>query len=311
MTSKNVSPFVVGCAGACLGAVVLFADLPLWNGEARRFASRPEFLIWAFFVCAQAVAWALGSISVSRSLRDLWGSRHGHSRELVTSAVGFTALVVVLLLVSSIQRNVYPLPHHQIKTVILTFLAYCVALASALGMWLIYAELQQMPSDNTMFRPSTGSPGDAQTNETIDDHGIARFLRLREHLRSLLAIQGLILGGGILATAALRNAILATHPGATFSQESVLVYGAFLSSMMFLVYVPTYARLLHVGRSWRDTLLPVQAPTSTGWQKRYEQRTAFEDLLGLQIDTVSSLRAGVVILAPLAAAITGTLLGAS
>jgi len=310
MTSKNISPFLLGFSGACVGALVLFADLPWWNASARRFASRPEFLVWGFFVCAQAAAWALGSVSVSRSLRDLWEARRGHRVEIVGGAIAFTVLVVVLLLISSLQGNTYPLPHHQAKAIVLTSIAYCVALGSAVGMWLIYAELDGLLPGATNAR-LPGRSADDRAHDDMSAVQIDRFLRLREHLRRLLAVQGVILGGGILATGALRNAILANHPSARFPQESVLVYGAFLSGLMFLVYVPTYARLLNVGRCWRDSVFPVLAPTSTGWRERYEQRTTFEELLGLHIDTASSLRAGVVILTPLAAAITGTLLGAS
>jgi len=156
------------------------------------------------------------------------------------------------------------------------------------------------------------------------ERAIADFALLREHLQRLLAIMGAIIGAAILATAALRNAIVAfadrvtMHPWQfpgivghagfppAFPSEQVLIYGAVMSIVLALFWAPIYALLITVGTALRDATIEGRKDGESlpDWDER---RARYGEFLGLEATTMTSFRAGVAILTPLASALLGLL----
>jgi hypothetical protein len=83
------------------------------------------------------------------------------------------------------------------------------------------------------------------------------------------------------------------------------MYGAVLSCLVALVYWPTHARVAMIGGELRDRCLPVPSPRSARWADWHADRKALDELLGLQVSTIASLRTGAAILMPLAGSIVG------
>lgn len=181
----------LGVLGAGIGAAVIYADANTWHGTAC-FTETPQFAFWVILAIAQAALWSIAAVPVYRSLRRLWQWWPENRVEIITSAVLFSALVWGFLLAAALKPNLdYPLPNHHAKILILSGLAYLVALGGGIGIWLVHAAL--------LLSFTSTAPGGEQ---------IRALLSLKADLRRLLAIEGAIIGSAILASGALRQAVL-------------------------------------------------------------------------------------------------------
>jgi hypothetical protein len=271
-----------------------------------------QFRFWVFLIALQTALWALGagfllSPPVRTPLAGLWSdARDSVAGNVLAAAVPLVGFAVLASLRSSVH---YPMPYHHTKVLVLTLIGSAVALVGVAELILVKVALQR-----------------EKARGTLSD--IERFLELRTVLQRVLTVEGVILGAAILATGALRNAVLAyahylqTHPvylhehphqaaylHATFPHEYVLAYGAYLSLLLALFYAPVYFRLLDIGRKNVDAASKLPEPSSPDWVASYEKRKKLEEHLQLEVTTTASFRAGVAILAPLASALVALLLG--
>jgi hypothetical protein len=184
------------------------------------------------------------------------------------------------------------------KLTVIAIIGSAIAIAGGLGMALVHAGLTQLTRDDV------GS-------DTARDTAIKDLFLLREQLERLLAIEGAIIGAAVLATAALRNAVLAygekVETEATwFPPEYVLIYGAAFSILLALVWAPIYSLLITVSGRLRDAAIGGH-PANESWTDWHERRKKFEDFLGLQTTATANFRSGVAILTPLASGLLGLL----
>jgi hypothetical protein len=283
--------------GAAVGFAIFYVDWP-FGPKASPFTATGQYRLWILIICAQTALWGAAAIPIWASIRAYSAQWPGHKREIAT-AVGLLALLVlgfvVVAAVRSGLRLDYPLPHHRWKFGVISVLGSIVALAGAAGIVLVHSALGSVP---TRGRSEADQIGD--------------FLRIRADLHRLLTIEGAILGAAILSTGALRNAILAyghePNPTYSFPPEYVLLYGAYFSAVLALLYAPTYSRLLSVGGQLRDSFFPLESPRSETWSDWYDKRKRLEELLKLQVTAGESFRTGVAILTPLASGLVGLLL---
>jgi hypothetical protein len=96
----------------------------------------------------------------------------------------------------------------------------------------------------------------------------------------------------------------------------VVIYGAFLSALVALCYLPTQAAIQAAGESLRNRALcgddpPPPAPHEDSWNAWYTRRKNLDEMLGLGVGASASLKAGAAILTPLGAALVGLLLPTS
>ena len=149
------------------------------------------------------------------------------------------------------------------------------------------------------------------TKIPANSDGIASYLELRAILQRVLLVEGAIIGAAVLASGALRNAVVAfhDHDDSKFPRELVLVYGAYFTTLLALLYAPVYIRLLAVGSHIVDGICPSVDPRSTEWTDVYEKRKKLDELLELQVATSASFKAGIAIAAPLGSSIVGLLIG--
>ena len=86
---------------------------------------------------------------------------------------------------------------------------------------------------------------------------------------------------GTLTTAALRKAVLAVsaaHPG-DFPAEYVLVFGAGLTILLFIVYVPSSQRLKERAQEIVDNKFPVPSVLDRDWQEQMQRRRDLATIL--------------------------------
>jgi hypothetical protein len=261
----------------------------------KTFTETGRFHLWLFLVSVQTALWALAAglfllllwtpplVDVARQARaTAW---------LATAAVA----VPVLGFVGAAGGNLdYPLPGHQAKVKVLSFIGAGIALIGVLALGRVYYALSHQRLEATK-------------------EGVESYLDLRAVLERVLAVEGAIIGAAILATGALRNLVIASNENdqSAFPKEHLLLYGAYFSLVLALVYAPIYQRLLATGRRLVDDACPAEAPGSDKWTAAYDKRKKLEELLGLDLSTTASFRAAVAITTPLVASIVGLLLGKS
>jgi hypothetical protein len=277
-------------------------DAFTYSGDA--FKHSGEFRMWLFLIVVQTALWAVAaavllSPQMRRPLREVWSRAHAPVVASVSTAgIPLAAVVIFASVHSEIH---YPLPWHSWKVLALSLIGIGVALIGIAELAAIKFALENDP-------PVAGNSAD-----------IERYLRLRTLLQRILGIEGAIIGAAVLATGGLRNAVVAydglvANYGITnspFPREYVLIYGAFFTLMLALLYAPVYFKLLEVGRKNVNAACPAEDPTSPAWLPAYEKRQRLEEHLQLGVATSASFRAGVAILTPLASALVALLLGAA
>jgi len=288
--SKPLVVMLSGAVGAAVGAGVLL----LQPGEqGQEFINAPQFKVWLFFIVALMAFVTVIAAPVLKSLRRLEAYFVSNRREIILSSLALALLCAIpSLFPASFEEK---LAYHRIRVGLLLGVGVVVALMAVGGIWLVRAALRDLAS--------SAEPGEKH---------IQTFLRLREQLQFLLTVLGILVGGLTLATGALRNALVATTPDLKgFPPELVLVYGAYFTALVALIYAPTYIALVATGRKLVDDLWPMPPPKSDAWDDWYDRRKDLEELLQLQQGAVKNFQAGFAILAPLAGSIIAVLLGKS
>jgi len=284
---------VVLCA-VLITAGVLLID---WNASpaSEEFVKDVRFLIWAILICAQSALWAILALPLWSSVRRLY-AESGASRALVRRIALPTAVIVVLtagfVFFYSPAVPSYPFAHHQVKLLGLSVVGFGVALLALIGMWLVEAASAQLAS-------------------VPHEEALPVYLRLRGDLRRFLGAAAAIIGAATLSTGALRSAILANVPGASFPPEYVLYYGGYFSVLIGLAYAPAYLSFREVGHQLLEALLPLPRDGSSSWADWYANRKALEGLLELDVATSKGLQTGLAIATPFVASAVGLLLGTS
>jgi hypothetical protein len=278
---------------------------PPARAEGSAFVHLGEFWMWMFLIAVQTALWAVSaalllSPEMRHPLREVWPRARAHVAATV-GAAGVPLLGVVIF--GSVHSTIqYPFQWHQGKVLALSLLGAGVALIGIAEIALVKFALDNDP-------PVGGSSADVE-----------RYLCLRTLLQRILGIEGAIIGAAVLATGGLRNAVVAYDAllvknklpvHGTFPREYVLIYGAFFTLILALLYAPVYFKLLEVGRANADAACKPEEPASPAWLPAYEKRRKLDEYLQLQIATSASFRAGVAILAPLGSALVALLLGAA
>lgn len=288
---------VIWVLGACIPAsafAIVFWEIWSWP-EASVLKDHPTFAVWGLAMWLQAVVWAVGLAAIALTFRDLAPCASGRWGNVLLVPFLFGGLAVAFLVVAArIQQLEYPLPDHAVRLGIFVGIGFLVAFYGAVAMHLVGAGLAR-----EFERPLT------TVNEPI-----ARLIRFREHLHRILAVEAAILGGAIVGSVALRELLLDTYyiRRSDYPSEYIIVYGAFLSSLVALAYGPVYARFIDRGHVLRDAFLP--GPEGGTWSKLLEERRAFESLLGLNVTSRAGVRATLAILAPLITSAVGVAFGA-
>ena len=294
---------LIGVAVAIGDAGILWMETGDCRGDTRfgstytgahcDFVENPQSVIWFAVVGMQAALLGALARPIRRTLKEL------ASEGQTDGALGAVTVLTMLVLAPSavlwgLLVEARPLPAQTAKMSVLVLLVAGVALAGAVGILRVERLVRGLVHD------SAGDRGD-----------LVRYLRLREVLQRLLSIEGAILASAILASAAFRNAVAATGADAArdFPIEYVLVYGAYFSAVLALIYAPTYLRLQALGATLRDQFVDLSDPADARWSDRYAKWKDLGELLRLETTVIESFRGGVAIVAPLGTSVVGALLG--
>lgn len=313
--------FVFGAIGAVIGVCILapwpWATPEVSKNTIEAFMNTKEFDVWRVIVLITASLFLVLPLPAWTSLKKLWEDTSIDPRP-DTIRLGISAVILLILFALpfivepilacfdklEIPRKLSrPLPGHNLRVLILPIIgALGTLLPASLGIWLLQAAIEKKDSLN-----------------------VKDYLRFREQLQQLLLILGVILGLAVLVTGAERLALTALmHPFADlikgenplrFNLETaypairVLASGAYLTMLVALIYVPTFASFRKVGLELVNKLLPPSDKPAKGWETYNKERKALEELLQVKVSARKSLETMVPLLLPLLGGLTSTLLG--
>jgi hypothetical protein len=168
------------------------------------------------------------------------------------------------------------------------------ALPLSVGIWLVQIAVRER------FRAIHQSKDDIQF-----------YISLREYVRQFLLALGVLLSLFILASAALRKALIATG---TLNEQNyppiyLLISGAYYTMIIALVYFPAYVSLVSTGNRILDAHFALPAPGEQTWTNTYAKRKELEKFLELKVTGEQQFVTNMTLLAPFVSSIFSLLVG--
>lgn len=281
---------LIGLGGFLVGVGILLIG---YKGTDRSelFVHSSGFAVWAVVIGAQTAYWAVVSGPLWVELTAVWRQGSPGRSSTLALAVTLILILVVFPTVSIVARAPWPLWGHSGKIRALTIIGgLAVGVPALMGIALV----QQQVND--------------QVAGPVDKDDVPAALRARSQILRFLSVAGAVIGLAVLAAGALREATV--PPGLVladdFPAEAVLLYGAFFTGLLLLVYVPAHLALRRLGTRIRDTYFPLSqmpAPDDDAFRGWLDQRTHLETVLQLNVTPSQQLLASLFILAPLISAV--------
>jgi hypothetical protein len=280
---------LIGIGGFLFGIGLLL----LGSGQTARseeFVRTTGFVVWAALIGAQTAYWAVIAGPLWVDLAAVWRQGKPGRAAMLTLAGALAVIVIALPLFSAAARVSWPLWGHTTKIRALTIIGGLVAGIPALaGIALVQRQVGER---------ATGQIGE-------DD--VTAYLQARSQIPRFLSVAGGVIGLAILAAGALRKATVPEFVADShFPQEGILLYGAFFTGLLLLVYGPAHGALKHLGVRIRDHYFPLSempAPNEDSFKGWLDRRTTLEALLQLNVTPSQQLQASIFILAPLLSAV--------
>ncbi len=259
---------------------------PIATLEGQDFARLPETKVW-FVVAATTAGLSLGAgVMVAESWADLMIGADWQER-LASVLLPIAALAVFSygprLLAGPLDS---PLPNHGSRVALVFLLTGLGLLVVGSGMILV---------GTAAADAGAGSIAAAEDSiDTLVDH--------RRTLILFLGVAAFVVVATVVATAALRRALLAHDSREDYPASTLLLYGAFLSLLISLLFVPAYLALQEAGGRIVDTLAPVTDADfpGRGW---FERQSDLRDLLGLDVSVAGVFTAAFAVLTPVASSV--------
>jgi hypothetical protein len=277
MLSSEARQVVVVVVAFAAGAALAWVPLSLAPLPFRETSTYP---VWGFLiaiVCGSCpIVWSHGR----RALAQL-PARRSPMLEALGYGVCAVALIVAYMVLAAVAfshvRPVEMLPHLSERFAIV-YLA--VALAVAPGI---------------MVMSRVGGASLRGNGRAAD------LVAWRAILQSQLAALGALIALSTLTTAAFRNAILAAFPDRTddFPAEFVLLFGAWLTVILVLVYVPPSERLRRHAEALVDEAFPIPDQFDGDWQQQLQRRRDLAAVLRLDETSRNSIQNALIIGGPL------------
>jgi hypothetical protein len=298
---------LVGFPLAALGFLIGVAIVRVnQSAQDQERLSKPEFVIWTVMIGA-FVALALICFLYSRAILTDLRNKFSQSADwrlhlwyLIFAAIIFVGLSAFRAPIDPFMTRLGP------RTTIILLIGLISVWPAFCGMWLIQSALIAMKIRIDPPGPSAGQPG---TKEKLGEI-LSDLVYVRRILLTLLLAVASVIGLTVLATSALRNAILVGVPkdaqASKFPITYVVLYGLFFTVVLGLVYTPAYLALQARGRQFVDKVHPIPESGQLKGEE-YTGRQTLEKALQLDVSVKESLQTGIAILGPLGASLVSTL----
>jgi hypothetical protein len=284
---------LIGLGGFLVGVGILLFGYK-GSDVSIKFVDTSGFAVWAVVIGAQTAYWAVVSGPLWVDLKAVWrDTSPGHVSTLALAAT-LILILIVFPLVSIARRAPWPLWGHTGKIQILTIIGgLAVGVPALMGIALVQRQVND------------------QEAGPVDKEDVPAALKARSQILRFLGVAGAVIGLAVLAAGALRKAAVPRFvPDDRFPAEAVLLYGAFFTGLLLLVYVPAHLALRRLGAKIRHHYYPLSqmpAPDDDAFKGWLDKRTNLETVLQLNVTPSQQLLASLFILAPLISAVLTSL----
>jgi uncharacterized membrane protein YagU involved in acid resistance len=284
---------ILGLGGFLAGVgLLLLGAFRTERSEA--FVRSAAFAVWATTIGVQTAFWVVVAGPLWRDLGTVWRRARLGRSAMVALAAALLLILVVFPVFSLAAKIPWPLWGQQLKTRALTIIGGVLVGVPALsGIGLVQQQVRR------------------RETEPIDDEDVRAALEARAQMLRFLSMAGAVIGLAVLAAGALRQATVPKFVlERDFPQEGILLYGAFFTGLLLLVYVPAHQALKRLGLRIRDHYFPLSLmpdPDADSFKGWLDRRTTLETLLQLNVTPTQQLQASLFILAPLLSSVITSL----
>jgi uncharacterized membrane protein YagU involved in acid resistance len=285
---------LVGFCGFLAGIGLLLLG-GFQTNRSKAFVESTGFAVWAATIGVQTAFWVIVAGPLWAGLATVWRRAKLGRPATVAIAAALILILIVFPLFSQAGEIPWPLWGHHSKTRALTIIGGLLVGVPALsGIALVQQQVRR------------------RETEPIDDEDVRTALEARTEMLRFLSVAGAVIGLAVLAAGALRKATVPTFVReGDFPQEGVLLYGAFFTGLLLLVYVPSHLALRALGLKIREHYFPLSQmpdPDADSFKGWLDKRTSLETLLQLNITPSQQLQTSLFILAPLLSAVITSLI---
>jgi hypothetical protein len=293
MLSSDTRRTAAVVAAFLAGAALAWAPLTSVHLPFRETSGYP---VWVFLIATSCAVCPLVWISGRRALRQVPAISRPRRTALRVGLVAVALALAVSVLTGVVSNR--PDLDRPATEQLLPYLGWrfrLVYLAAAVAV---------VPGVVAMYRVGAGcARGEGR---------LADLVTWRAILRSQLAALGALVALGTLSTGALRNSILTVAPADAdrFPAEYVLLFGAALTMILALAYIPPSQRLRERAQALIDEAFPLPTEPTGNWQQNLQGRRDLAELLRVDDTPGRSIQNALIIGGPLISSALGLLIPA-
>jgi hypothetical protein len=255
------------------------------------FPHRPETKLWFALAAATSGLSLAAGILVLRRWLDLVAE--AQPLEIFASVV-LPVLAVILFrfgpLLAAGRLN-SPLPDHD-RRVAPVF---------------IFGGLGLLPVTSGMVLVGISTYNVDTSTDAAARAGLDTLVSQRRDLVLFLGVSAFVVVVAVVATAALRRALIAYDKRDDYPASSLLLYGAYFSVLISFLFVPAYLAVQEGGHRVVKALAPV-SDTEFPDHSWFERRSDLAELLGLGVSVAGVFAAAFAVLTPVASSALATYL---
>jgi hypothetical protein len=281
---------VLGAVGA-VRLLLIGADSTV---TSQKFVESSGFVPWAAVIAAQAAFWLVVTVPLWREVV------HAYKRARPSATIWIIPAVFILLLALLAWRSParelnWPLAGHHVKVWILTGAAAVgVGVPAIFGICIVQDHVRRH------------TPG------ALDVSDIRLAVHARAQTRRFLGLAGAAVGLAVLASGALQRAVVPEfiEDETLFPASAVLLYGAFFTAILTLVYVPAHLSLRRLCADLREMWYPMTSmpnPTDDAFGAWLEGRKRIDGLTQVDLTISQQLQTAIFVFTPLISGILGSL----
>lgn len=295
-TLESWNPLVVLML-AVAGAVGAF--LLIWLGSSstarsQQFVNSSAFIVWAAVIAVQGGFWAVVTVPLWREVVSTY-RESGPRRRILLIPGAVILLIAGLVIFSPARAFDWPLAGHNVRVWILTAAAaLSVGVPAVFGICLVQDRVRRH------------KPGSLHTSD------ILMAVNARAQIKRFLGLAGAAIGLVVLASGALQRAVVPLFfSAAVFPASSVLLYGAFFTAILVVVYVPAHLSLRRLCADLREMWFPMAGmpdPTSADFASWLQGRDQLDAFTQFNLTVSQQLQAAIFVLTPLLSGILGALI---